>query len=417
MRIDKAEQEKYLISKGDLVICEGGYPGTSAIWEEEYSIFFQKALHRVRFFLPYLNYYFHYYLYSSSLSGYLDRYYTGSGIQHFTGASLDRFIFPLPPLAEQHRIVAKVNELMVLCDELEAAEKELDALEEHFAEYLPKSILQEAVQGKLVPQDPKDEPASELLKRIQKEKSRLVKDGKIKKEKPLPPITETEIPYDLPDGWVWCRLGEIITLVSGRDLEINQYNDEKRGIPYITGASTIENNKILINRWTDTPVVISQINDLLLSCKGTIGKIVFNDIGNCHIARQVMAVRMFTPHIVKEYVKLFLNSYVIQLSIQAKSIIPGIIRENVLNAMFPLPPLTEQHRIVAKVDELMALCDELKLARELPEILTFYIADETSFDVLEDEEPLLKVARGESAQPSEKLKKARDDIFKDDYEK
>jgi len=118
-------------------------------------------------------------------------------------------LFPLPPLAEQQRIVTKVNELMALCDELEAAEQELDALESRFEEYLPKSILQAAVQGKLVPQDIHDEPASVLLERIRAEKARLVKEGKIKKEKPLPPISEDEIPYDLPEGWVWCRLGEL----------------------------------------------------------------------------------------------------------------------------------------------------------------------------------------------------------------
>src|SRR5690554_1403241 len=117
--------------------------------------------------------------------------------------------FPLPPLAEQQPIVSKVNELMSLCDELEAVEQELDALESHFEEYLPKSILQAAVQGKLLPQDIHDEPAPVLLERIRTEKVRLIKEGKIKKEKPIPPITEDNIPYDLPEGWVWCRLGEL----------------------------------------------------------------------------------------------------------------------------------------------------------------------------------------------------------------
>jgi type I restriction enzyme S subunit len=269
-------------------------------------------------------------------------------------------VFPLPPINEQRKIVKKVSELMLLCDELDTAEQDLDTLEERFAEYLPKSILQAAVQGKLVPQNPKVEPASELLKRIRQEKARLIRDGKIKKEKPLPSISEDEIPYELPEGWGWCRLGEIIELVSGRDLEPNQYNDNFNGIPYITGASAIENDTVLINRWTDKPVVVSHINDILLSCKGTVGKIVLNTVGGCHIARQIMAIRVFSDNMKHEYIKLFLHNYVVQLNLKAKSIIPGISRDNVLFALCPVPPLAEQQRIVDKIDELMSVCDELK---------------------------------------------------------
>lgn len=121
-----------------------------------------------------------------------------------------RVLVPVPLLKEQQRISQKVAELARLCDELETEEKKLDALEAHFAEYLPKAILQAAVQGKLVPQNSHDEPASELLKRIQQEKAQLVKEGKLKKEKPLPPISEDEIPYDLPEGWAWCRMGSVV---------------------------------------------------------------------------------------------------------------------------------------------------------------------------------------------------------------
>lgn len=132
---------------------------------------------------------------------------------------LKEMIIPLPPLAEQQRIVAKVDELMTLCDELEAVEKELDSLEVNLADYLPKSILQAAVRGKLVPQSIHDEPASELLKRIQEEKSCLIKAGKLKKEKPLPPISEEEKPYDLPDGWEWCRVGDICSVNPRNNLQ------------------------------------------------------------------------------------------------------------------------------------------------------------------------------------------------------
>lgn len=337
----------------------------------------------------------------------------GTAYSALTIIKFNNVCFPLPSLAEQQRIVAKVEELMTLCDELEAAEKELDVLESRFAEYLPKSILQAAVQGKLVPQNVYDEPASKLLKRIQQEKAQLIKEGKLKKEKPLPPITEDEIPYDLPNGWIWSRLGEVITLISGRDLDTKDFNGEECGIPYITGASAIENNSILVNRWTDVPIVVSLQNDLLLSCKGTVGKLVFNDIGDCHIARQIMAIRMFSNQLSKEFIRLFLSSHVDQLAMQAKSMIPGISRDNVLNAIMTLPPRAEQQRIVAKVDELMALCDELKTAKDIPVKQT--TSHVVPFPQQSADEPKIGIAaRGEMQEISDEAARDIKEMFGDD---
>ena len=319
---------------------------------------------------------------------------------------------PLPPIQEQRRIVAKVDELMALCDNLEEMEKALNDLETRFAEFLPKSILQAAVQGKLVPQNVHDEPASELLKRIQKDKARLVKEGKIKKEKHLPPITEDEITYDLPDGWARCRLGELAILISGRDLETNQFNNEMRGLPYITGASAIEGNKILINRWTETPIVVSKKNDLLLTCKGTVGKLIFNNIGDCHVARQIMAIRMFTFNIHKDYIRLFLDSYVVQLNFRAKSMIPGISREDVLFAILPIPPLKEQERIVAKVDELNKLNSEIESAKV--SVLKGTLSNVVPIYPIENLDEFDYAARGDGSQglSSEALKDANE-LFED----
>ena len=120
---------------------------------------------------------------------------------------LSNTIFPLPPLPEQQRIVAKIEELMPLVEEYGKAEEHLTALNAEFPDKLRKSILQQAIQGKLTERDPADEPASELLKRIRAEKERLIKEGKIKKEKPLPPITEEEVPFEIPENWEWTRLG------------------------------------------------------------------------------------------------------------------------------------------------------------------------------------------------------------------
>ena len=227
---------------------------------------------------------------------------------------------------------------------------------------LRKAILQYAVEGKLVPQDNQDEPASILYEKIIAEKENLIKQGKIKKEKPLPPITDDDIPYEIPENWKWVRLGEIIALLSGQDLKLFEINNEANGIPYITGASAIKDKKIVINRWTTKPIVISQKNDILITCKGTIGKVVINYTGDIHIARQIMNIKPFSIYNI--YLYLFLLSYQKFFIEKGKSIIPGISRNDILHILFPLPPLKEQERIVKKVDELMALCDKLEQEEE-----------------------------------------------------
>ena len=248
---------------------------------------------------------------------------------------------------------------------------------------LKNTILQEAIEGRLVPQDPNDEPASILLERIREEKRRLVKEGKLKK-KDLEenPISEDEKPFEIPESWEWVRLGSVISLLSGRDLAPGDYNDTEIGIPYITGASNFDDGALIINRWTPKPVVISKCGDLLITCKGTIGTMAFNEIGEIHIARQVMALSSYLIDI--RYIQFFLTRIVYELDKKAKSIIPGISREDILTALFPLPPLAEQKRIVAKIEELLPKVEEYgkaqdaldKLNAELPERLKKSILQE-----------------------------------------
>ena len=228
------------------------------------------------------------------------------------------------------------------------------------AQDLKNSILQLAIQGKLVPQDANDEPAEVLYAKIQTEKQKLIKEGKIKKDKPLPPITDDEIPFEIPLTWKWVRFGDIIQLISGRDLLPTEYFDNYQdgSIPYITGASNFRNEDIIINRYTSKPSVISQKGDLLMTCKGTIGTISFLSYDKAHIARQIMAIRPYKKYDMN-YLKYFLLYCVNVLQSKAKSIIPGISRDDVLESVFPLPPLAEQHRIVAKVIELMQYCEKL----------------------------------------------------------
>lgn len=265
--------------------------------------------------------------------------------------------FPLPPLPEQRRIVARVEALMKEIDKLEQTEKELEAIKAAFPADMKASLLQAAMEGKLTTQKAEDGDAKDLLLAIREEKEKLVKEKKGKKEKPLAPIGDEEIPFDIPENWVWCRLGDCIKLLSGQDLTPDKYNASGKGTIYITGASNIENGRITVNRWTEFPRAIAHKGELLITCKGTIGEMCFLNIDKVHIARQIMSIKEILVDI--KYVHIFLLSYVNTLKGNAKSMIPGIDRKNVLNALFPLPPLSEQQRIVEKLDQLLPLCDSL----------------------------------------------------------
>ena len=247
-------------------------------------------------------------------------------------------------------------------------EKKIE-LDNYLAKQLPKSILQEAIQGKLVPQIAEEGTAQELLEQIKVEKQKLVKEGKLKKSslndsvifrgsdsryyekigKKCVDITD-EIPFEISASWAWIRLDQGISLLSGRDLAPSQYNDLHHGIPYITGASNFVNSSLLINRWTDSPMTIANKGDLLLTCKGTIGSMAFNDIGQIHIARQVMAITSFGIDL--KYIKCFLQGNLSILEKNANSMIPGISRSTLLGMLFPLPPFKEQQRIVAQIEKL-----------------------------------------------------------------
>jgi type I restriction enzyme S subunit len=279
-------------------------------------------------------------------------------------------LFPLPPLAEQKRIVAKLEQVLPLAEEYGAAQEQLDKLNKELPEALKKSILQEAIQGKLVEQNPKDEPAQKLLERITvaRSESSQPKGAKSKKSTPTsriycengtwyeqignatPKDISEDIPFDIPTNWVWCRVRNVISLLSGRDLEPSQYNASQLGIPYMTGASNFSNESLIVNRWTNSPVTVSHKGDLLITCKGTIGTMAFNDVGDVHIARQIMAINSSFMNL--NYVKYFLTSYVNELQKVARSMIPGISRDDLLSSLIPIPPLAEQKRIVTKLEQL-----------------------------------------------------------------
>ena len=163
----------------------------------------------------------------------------------------------------------------------------------------------------------------------------------------------------MPDNWQLCRFYTIYNLISGRDLKVTEYNDKRNGVPYITGASNFSTNGISLIRWTHVPQVTTELGDILLTCKGTIGEIAINSFGTAHIARQIMAIRS-NYSLNANYMSLCIRYYVDDLRKRAKGLIPGISRDDVLNLILPLPPLLEQNRIVDVINRIFNIGIEIE---------------------------------------------------------
>ena len=294
-------------------------------------------------------------------------------INQVTQAILRDTMIPLPPFAEQERIVSTLDEAFALVDLINEETGNI--------EFLIKStkahILDLAIRGNLVPQNPDDEPASELLERIRAEKEELIKQGKIKRDKKestifkgednsyyekigdfIVEITD-EIPFELPSNCLFVRFKDVWELLSGRDLAPGDYNDQGEGIPYITGASNFFNETVAISRWTNSPQVVTKLGDLLITCKGTVGETAFNTFGDAHIARQIMAMRN-NYHLNIEYLSLCIKYYIESLKIAAKGLIPGISRDDILNLILPMPSETYQTSVVNRVNELFEIIEHIK---------------------------------------------------------
>ena len=334
------EDERFSVVQGDLVVCEGGEPGRCAIWENKESIKFQKALHRIRCFNGALNDYIKIVIEWYASSKNIELYYTGSTIKHLTGEALNTLQIPLPPIQEQHHIVSIVDQWMSLIDLFDTESSEL----KQSIEKARSKILDLAIHGKLVPQDPNDEPASELLKRINPKA-----------------VTSCDNAHyeNVPSNWALARVEDIGQLLSGRDLTKDECNSENIGLPYLIGASNIEGNTFSFSRWTEKPQVISQIGDILISCKGTIGAIVKNNIGDIHIARQFMAIRPNTDGITSDYLHICMIAVVEEIKKDARGVIPGIARDDILTKVFAIPPINEQRRIIAAINQYHSILDNI----------------------------------------------------------
>ena len=270
---------------------------------------------------------------------------------------LKQYLIPIPPMAEQEKILKRIKIILSNINDIDLLKGKLQS---NIANAKSK-ILDLAIRGKLVPQDPNDEPASVLLERIRVEKEEQIKQGKIKRNKKESVIfkgDDNSYYQDLPKMWELVNFKDCATLISGRDLNKNEYNAESIGIPYITGASNFINGNILINRWTTVPKTISEVNDILITCKGTVGELAINKYGNIHIARQIMAIRIY-KNINLEYIKFFLESIVMEIKKTANGLIPGISRDDILSLNIPLPSLTEQKRIVDEIEKIFAVLDDI----------------------------------------------------------
>ena len=285
---------------------------------------------------------------------------------------VSNLLIPVPPLAEQRRIVDVLGKYLALVDGIERDRAELDVL----LAQLKSKVLDLAVRGELTERDQKDEPASELLARIREDKLAMVARGELKPKdvkndtviftgsdglryekradgKGEAKCIEKEIPFEVPEGWSWNRMERLIQLTSGIDLAKADYNSEHNGIPYITGASNFENGSLIENRWTDKPKRISHRGDLLFTCKGTVGKMAINKFASAHIARQVMAINPYRG-VDKLYLQQVLAWHVETIRRKAKGFIPGIERGVLLKALVPVPPLAEQRRIVRAIEAVIS---------------------------------------------------------------
>ena len=321
-----------------------------------------------------------------------------TNIANVSLAKLRPLPFPLPSEAEQSRIVTRVDELMQVCDALEASGQleaqqhgqlvstllgtltqsetpevlaenwqriatHFDVLLDHpeAVDALEQTILQLAVRGLLVPQDPTDEPASVLLQKIRTEKDHLIAQGKIKRDKPLPPITDEEKPFELPQGWQLTRLGASIELISGQHLGPDEYVEGlDGGIPYLTGPAEFGVESPSPTRSTKETRAVASSGDILITVKGSgVGKLNVVRHPEIAISRQLMAIRPLGVNF--DFVLLVLKTMGLKFQAQAVGIaIPGIGREDVAGSLVALPPFAEQLRIVTRVNEIRGLCAGLR---------------------------------------------------------
>ena len=369
MYFSESEIEKCTATKGDLLVCEGGDIGRSAIWPYDTDIRIQNHIHRLRPYSEICTEYYYYIFFLYKHAGWIGG--KGIGIQGLSANALHALLFPLPPLSEQYRIVTKIKEFEPFLDKYAQAEKQLNNLNTQFPDLLKKSILQEAVQGKLVPQDSSDEPASILLERIRAEKQRLIAEGKIKKDKHESVIfrrdnshyekrgseevcIDDEIPFEIPDTWCWSRLVTIVSIL-GDGIHGTPIYTSNGDVAFING-NNLSDGKIIIK--SDTKRVSADEackhlrylcdKSVLVSINGTIGNIAFYNNEKVILGKSACYFNLLTG-IQKEFIKVLLETdYFLKyaLKVATGTTIKNVPLSGMRNLLVPIPPKEEQVRIV-----------------------------------------------------------------------
>ena len=374
MYFTEEELGKCTATKGDLLVCEGGDIGRSAIWNYDYNIRIQNHIHKLRSYIPLCTRFFYYVMYLYKGIGYIGG--KGIGIQGLSSGALHNILIPTPSINEQKRIISQIEAIMPIAVKYEKSQEELNQLNDSIHNRLRKSILQEAIQGKLVPQIPEERTAQELLEQIRQEKQKLVKEGKLKKfalsdsviykgddnkyyeqiGKKCLDITE-QITFEIPVNWAWARMGQIGDWGAGSTPQrgnANYYNGNilwlktgelNNGIVYDT------EEKITQKAFQDCSLRMNKIGDVLIAMYGaTIGKLAI--VGKDLTTNQ--ACCGCTPYLIYNwYLFYFLmasrDSFIKKGEGGAQ---PNISRVKLVEHLIPLPPLKEQHRIVAQIEKL-----------------------------------------------------------------
>ena len=381
MNFKDSELEKCTATKGDLLVCEGGDIGRAAIWDYDYDIKIQNHIHKLRAYYPLCTKFFYYIFFLYKHIGFIGG--KGIGIQGLSSGALHQILFPIAPLNEQMRIVEKVDEIMPIVDKYAQTQQELDNLNSEIYDLLKKSILQEAIQGRLVPQDPSDEPAHKLLERIRVEKQKLVKEGKLKAKDITDSIIykgddnkyyeqigsicveiSEEIPFDIPDCWAWCRFGEYVKMRIGKTPARGETTFWSNGIyPWVSISDMSDYGKVSETKEKVSRKAaqiqfgeISPIGTLLMSFKLTVGRTSILDIAAYH-NEAIISIFPYIDedHMTRDYL-FYILPFISNLG-DSKDAIKGktLNSQSLYKMLLPVPPLHEQKRVVQKIEELYCL--------------------------------------------------------------
>ena len=353
IRLEDKEKERYLVRKGDLLICEGGDVGRAAIWESENPIYYQNALHRVRFYQNINQYFFLHVLNYYKNLGLIDDVSGGVTIKHFTQNSMQKLLFPLPSLAEQDRMVSVIKNIFFQIEVLEQNKSELqDAIKQ-----TKSKILDLAIHGKLVPQDPNDEPAEELLKRIATSDNR-----------PYEKVEEE--PFEIPDSWKWIKLNDLAEIArGGSPRPIQDYiTEDKNGINWIKIGDTSEESKYITSAKEKIKPEgkrhsrFVHAGDFLLTNSMSFGRPYILKIDGCiHDGWLVFA--NIKEYLLQDYLYYALSSaYIYETfsNVAAGSTVKNLKSDTVKQVNFPLPPLPEQQRIVEAIENMYEVLDQIQ---------------------------------------------------------